>query len=49
MKLIVEGYPYEPQKVEKVLQGIEAPKSKDGLVRNGFVGYFYNKQIDDCV
>lgn len=49
MKLIVEGYPYEPQKVEKVLQGIEAPKSKDGLVRNGYVGYFYNKQIDDCV
>lgn len=49
MKLIVEGYPYEPQKVEKILQGIEAPKSKDGLVRNGYVGYFYNKQIDDCV
>lgn len=49
MKLIVEGYPYSPQDVEHVLQGIDAPQNKDGLVRVNYVGYFYNKRLNDCV
>ncbi len=49
MKLIVEGYPYKAQDVEKVLQGIDAPQNKDGLVRVNYVGYFYNKRLNDCI
>ena len=49
MKLIVEGYPYQAQDVERVLQGIDVPQNKDGLVRVNYVGYFYNKRLNDCV
>lgn len=49
MRLIVEGYPYAAQDVERVLQGIDAPQNKDGLVRVNYVGYFYNKRLNDCV
>ena len=49
MKLIVEGYPYKAQEVERVLQGIDVPQNKDGLVRVNYVGYFYNKRLNDCV
>jgi len=49
MKLIVEGYPYVAQDVERILQGIDAPQNKDGFVRVNYVGYFYNKRLNDCV
>ena len=49
MRLIVEGYPYVAQDVERVLQGIDAPQNQDGLVRVNYVGYFYNKRLNDCV
>lgn len=49
MKLIVEGYPYLAQDVERVLQGIDVPQNKDGMVRVNYVGYFYNKRLNDCV
>lgn len=49
MKLIVEGYPYTQLDVERVLQGIDAPQNKDGFVRVNYVGYFYNKRLNDCV
>ena len=49
MKLIVEGYPYNAQDVEHVLKGIDVPQNKDGLVRVNYVGYFYNKRLNDCV
>jgi hypothetical protein len=49
MRLIVEGYPYAAQDIERVLQGIDAPQNKDGLVRVNYVGYFYNKRLNDCV
>ena len=50
MKLIVEGYPYNPKDIEYVfLQGIEAAQNRDGLVRVNYVGYFYNKHLNDCV
>ncbi len=49
MKLIVEGYPYKAQDVETILQGIDAPQNKDGLIRVNYVGYFYNKHFNDCI
>ncbi len=49
MKLIVEGYPYQPKTIESVLQGIEAAQNNDGLVRVNYVGYFFNKHLNDCV
>lgn len=49
MKLIVEGYPYRAQDVERVLQGIDVPQNKDGMVRVNYVGYFYSKRLNDCV
>lgn len=49
MKLLIEDYPYKAEAVEHVLQGIEALRSKDGLVRVSYVGYYYNNRIKDCV
>lgn len=49
MKLLIEDYPYKADAVEQILQGIEALRSKDGLVRVSYVGYYYNNRIKDCV
>lgn len=49
MKLIIEDYPYKAESVEQILQGVEALRSKDGLVRVSYVGYCYNNAIKDCV
>lgn len=49
MRLIIEDYPYRPECVEHVLQGVESLRGKDGLVRVSYVGYCYNSAIKDCV
>ena len=48
MKIIVEGYEYEESAVAKILHGLE-PKLKANGVIMDYVGYFYSKEIDDCV
>ena len=50
MKLIVEDHKYSPDSVQGILKDIiNEPKTQDGKVSVGYVGYCYNKTIDDCI
>ncbi len=49
MKLIIEDYPYEAKAIEKVLPDFEPLRNKDGFVRVSYVGYYYSREIGDCV
>lgn len=48
MKIIIEGYQYQEADVLPILKGFE-PFSKDGKISVGYVGYFYSKEIADCI
>lgn len=50
MKLIVEDYKYKADSVQPILKDIiNVPKTQDGSVSVSYVGYCYNKSIDDCI
>ena len=48
MKILIEGYKYREADVEPILKGFE-PFSKDGEMSVNYVGYFYSKEISDCI
>lgn len=48
MKLIVEGYNYKSETVNKILNGFSHRYLKEG-VSTDCVGYCYSKSLDDCV
>ena len=50
MKLIVEDYKYKADSVQPILKDIiNEPRTQNGFVSVNYVGYCYNKKIDDCV
>jgi len=50
MKLIVEDCKYKADSVQPILKDIiNEPKSQDGFVSVNYVGYCYNKNINDCI
>ena len=50
MKLIVEDYKYKADSVQPILKDIiNEPRTQDSFVSVNYVGYCYNKNIDDCV
>lgn len=50
MRLIVEDYKYKADSVQPILKDIiNEPKTQDGFVSVNYVGYCYNKNIDDCI
>ena len=48
MKILIEGYQYQEAVVAPILKGFE-PFSKDGKISVNYVGYFYSKEISDCI
>ena len=48
MKIIIEGYQYQEDDVKSTLKGFE-PFTKDGKISIDYVGYFYSKEIADCI
>lgn len=48
MKILIEGYQYQEATVAPILKGFE-PFSKDGKISVNYVGYFYSKEISDCI
>lgn len=48
MKILIEGFPYQETDVRPILKGFE-PFSKDGKISVSYVGYFYSKEISDCI
>lgn len=48
MKILIEGYQYQEADVLPILKGFE-PFSKDGKISVAYVGYFYSKEIADCI
>ncbi len=49
MRILIEEYKYKAKDVEQVLQGIDAMQNIEGEVKLGYVGYYYNPDINDCV
>lgn len=48
MKILIEGYPYQESDVKDILQGFE-PYTKNRKTKIDHVGYFFSKEIGDCV
>lgn len=48
MKILIEGYPYQEEDVKAILKGFE-PNTKNGKTTINHVGYFYSKEISDCI
>lgn len=48
MKIIIEGYPYPQEAVATILKGFE-PSAKNDKISVDYVGYFYSKEIADCI
>lgn len=48
MKIIIEDQEYEVSKVASLLRGI-LPLENRSKVKPHFVGYMYNKEVEDCV
>ncbi len=49
MKILFEEYPYQCEDVNRILKGVGLLQNAEGIVSIGYVGYFYNPQIRDCV
>ena len=49
MKVIIEGYNYRAESVRDILHELAPLQSVEGEVSVGYVGYYYNTQIRDCV
>ena len=48
MKIIIEGYQYPEEVVAPILKGFE-PYTKNGKASIDLVGYFFSKEISDCI
>ena len=48
MKILIEGHSYQEADVRPILKGFE-PFSKEGKISVNYVGYFYSKEISDCI
>lgn len=49
MRIIIEEYQYDADKVRDVLSEIDALEILEGKVSVNYVGYFYNHIVKDCV
>ena len=49
MKVIIEGYNYRASAVRAVLHDLSPLENVEGEVSVGYVGYYYNPQLRDCV
>lgn len=49
MHIIFEEHQYEVAKVQKVLDGITTLQDVEKKISVGYVGYYYNPAIEDCV
>lgn len=48
MKILIEGYQYQEEAVAPILKGFE-PFTKNGKISVDYVGYFFSKEISDCI
>ena len=48
MKILIEGYQYQEADVKHILQGFE-PYTMNGKTKIDYVGYFFSKEIGDCI
>ena len=49
MRVIIEGYNYRADAVRSILHELSPLESVEGAVSVGYVGYYYNPQLRDCV
>lgn len=49
MRILIEEYQYEADKVKDILHGIDAMQNVEGRVSIHYVGYYYNTLLKDCV
>lgn len=49
MRVIIEGYHYRADAVRSILHELSPLESVEGAVSVGYVGYYYNPQLQDCV
>jgi hypothetical protein len=49
MQIIFEEHQYEVAKVQKTLEGITTLQDVEQKISVGYVGYYYNPTIEDCV
>lgn len=49
MRVIIEGYHYRADAVRSILRELSPLESVEGAVSVGYVGYYYNPQLQDCV
>lgn len=49
MRVIIEGYCYRASAVRDVLHELSALENVGGEISVGYVGYYYNPQLKDCV
>lgn len=48
MKILIEGYQYQEADVKHILKGFE-PYTMNGKTKIDYVGYFFSKEIGDCI
>ncbi len=49
MRVIIEGYHHRADAVRSILHELSPLESVEGAVSVGYVGYYYNPQLQDCV
>lgn len=49
MRVIIEGYCYQASAVRDVLHELSTLENVEGEISVGYVGYYYNPQLKDCV
>ena len=49
MKLLIEGYHYKPEAIEKLGRLMGDLTWRDGTKSRDYVGYYYSAQLGDCV
>lgn len=49
MRILIEGHQYEVSRIKDIMHGINALETVEGYVSVGYVGYYYNTRIKDCV
>lgn len=49
MRVIIEGYCYQASAVRDVLHELSTLENVGGEISVGYVGYYYNPQLKDCV
>lgn len=49
MRVIIEGYCYRASAVREVLHELSPLENVEGEISVGYVGYYYNPQLRDCV